>query len=572
MANKFYELGRRGYKLPKDKLKSGLESFVSSIDNTVSDMLKTSQDKTTSLLADMPQGIPIDKVPEQLRIKATEFLTKNKTAYTDATKVIASGINAQSQRYKDAVEVINRVNTRFENLSGSLEALAVKRQASLDDPYGYSSGTSKEDRLTWSNLGNGDLYAGMTFNEDGTINYTDSQGKSKSFADFNVTPQNFEGRNIFLGLNDKFTNAKYSGKTKNWSLHAGEAKFTINQLALKIKPSGQKDMMMSDTPYLESIIGFESGTPEYEAGWDKIEQNPTDAIDGYFNTKDGYLITTLKNNYNAQRSKTATGSKAGAGGEWTYGSGKYLPVLGGNRSMPPDFANAMKISLQEAADGKETSFVFFDNKLNYDPKANNGEGNWYDDNFDYGNTKSLIDNTLMIKDPGFVKIGLGSTSSKPVELKAPTIKDTPFLPDGKIYKDGATSDDLIVTADDAADGGEAVVQRLNTRIINPPGKEYRFRLMNYEDFIEQNPDVKKGMSIPEKTTLKLGLMNLMKLYRFQIIDGNNNVVGNYSFRIDDNIPNSENPRNTVNDTKESAKEFNRVMKRLGIKLEGGAGI
>tara|TARA_X000001382_G_scaffold129846_1_gene122931 strand:+ start:153 stop:1727 length:1575 start_codon:yes stop_codon:yes gene_type:complete len=323
MANKFYELGRRGYKLPKDKLKSGLESFVSSIDNTVSDMLKTSQDKTTSLLADMPQGVPIDKVPEQLRIKATEFLTKNKTAYTDATKVIASGINAQSQRYKDAVEVINRVNTRFENLSGSLEALALKRQASLDDPYGYSSGTPREDRLTWSNLGNGDLYDGMTFNEDGTINYTDSQGKSKPFADFNVTPQNFEGRNIFLGLNDKFTNAKYSGKTKNWSLHAGEAKFTINQLALKIKPSGQKDMMMSDTPYLESIIGFESGTPEYEAGWDKIEQNPTDAIDGYFNTEDGYLITTLKDNYNAQSGPAALNEE-----KTTGFTGKQMPGFG----------------------------------------------------------------------------------------------------------------------------------------------------------------------------------------------------------------------------------------------------
>ena len=73
MANKFYELGRRGYKLPKDKLKSGLESFVSSIDNTGHDQRKKSQDKTHDVMADMPQGVPRDKVPEQLRMKATEF-------------------------------------------------------------------------------------------------------------------------------------------------------------------------------------------------------------------------------------------------------------------------------------------------------------------------------------------------------------------------------------------------------------------------------------------------------------------------------------------------------------------
>ena len=305
MAIDFYELGRQtGAKTPKGR-QSGLQSLVGSIDKTISGMLKTSQAKTTALTAAMPQGIPIDKVPEELRIKATEFLTKNKTAYTDATKVIASGINAQSERYKNAVETINRVNTRFENLSTSLEAVALKRQASLDDPMGYSPGTNPEDRLTWSNLGNGDLYAGMTFNEDGTVNYTDSKGVSKPFADFNVSPQSFEGQNTFLALNDKYTGAKYSGKTKDWSLHSGEAELRINQLFQKLKPAGQKDMMMADVLYLEKLTGFEAGTDEYEAEYSKLLENPADAIAGY----KSHILETLEKNYNDQSAKPIPGSK-----------------------------------------------------------------------------------------------------------------------------------------------------------------------------------------------------------------------------------------------------------------------
>ena len=299
MAIDFYKLGRQsGAKTPKGQ-QSGFQSLVSSATKPIEDMLKASQEKTAALTADMPQGIPIDKVPEELRVKATEFLSTNKKAYTDATKVIASGINAQSEQYKKAVETINSVNTRFENLSTSLEAVALKRQASLDDPMGYSPGTGEEDRLTWSNLGNGDLYDGMTFNEDGTVNYTDSKGESKSFADFNVSPQSFEGQNIFLGLNDKFTKQKYSGQTKDWSVHANEAESTINQLFQKLKPAGQKDMMMADVPYLEKITGFEAGTNEYTAEYSKLLENPNEAIASY----KSHILETLKNNYNAQNPK-----------------------------------------------------------------------------------------------------------------------------------------------------------------------------------------------------------------------------------------------------------------------------
>tara|TARA_R110002074_G_scaffold229575_1_gene400989 strand:+ start:396 stop:752 length:357 start_codon:yes stop_codon:yes gene_type:complete len=116
MAIDFYKLGQQtGAKTPKDQ-QSNFGAFMGGITNTVDQMIAASQIKTAALQAAMPQGVAIEKVPEELRAQATEFLTTNKKAYTDASKVLASGINPQSQRYRDAVETINGVNTKFENL------------------------------------------------------------------------------------------------------------------------------------------------------------------------------------------------------------------------------------------------------------------------------------------------------------------------------------------------------------------------------------------------------------------------------------------------------------------------
>ena len=539
MAIDFYNLGRRsGAKTPKGQ-QSGFQSLVSSATKPIEDMLKASQEKTAALTAAMPQGIPIDKVPEELRVKATEFLSTNKKAYTDATKVIASGINAQSERYKKAVETINSVNTRFENLSTSLEAVALKRQASLDDPMGYSPGTGEEDRLTWSNLGNGDLYGGMTFNEDGTVNYTDSKGESKSFADFNVSPQSFEGQNIFLGLNDKFTKQKYSGQTKDWSLHANEAESTVNQLFQKLKPAGQKDMMMADVPYLEKITGFEAGTNEYKAEYSKLLENPNEAIASY----KSHILETLKNNYNAQ--KGPTNKLNNESGEWSFSSGKYLPVLGGNRQMPPSFANAMKISLQKAADGKETSFDFFDTKLTYDPKANDGQGNWYDDNNDYGSTSNLIKNTIKVTDPGFVKISSTSSSQVPIKLEALNIKTSAMLPSGEVYENGLVSG--ILKGSD-----KSVAEKINDIILN--------NTKNYK-FVEYGVD-SNFAGVPTG-----GYTGFSFNQEIMLLDGDGKKVIDpatkkpYHFKVNDGS------RNSVNDVDADAVKLNELLQSLNIKLK-----
>ena len=338
MAIDFYELGKQtGAKTPKNQ-QSGFEALTAPITGAIDEMIAASQIKTAALQAAMPQGVNIEKVPEELRGKATEFLTANKKAYTDASKVLASGINPSSARYKKAVETINGVNSKFENLSTSLEGVALKRQAALDDPNGYSPGTGKEDRLTWGNLSNGDLYAGMNFNDDGTVNYTDSQGESKSFADFNVTPQSFEGQNTFLALNDKFTNAKYSGKSDQWSMHSGEAETTVNALFQKLKPAGQKDMMMGDIDYLEKTTGFESGTDEYENAINGILENPNDAIAGYKQ----HMLQTLEANYNGQKGPKGKESSKSAGGFVT----RPMPGIG---SVPGEVFDQNRLKIDNRA-------------------------------------------------------------------------------------------------------------------------------------------------------------------------------------------------------------------------------
>ena len=273
MAIDFYKLGRQsGATTPKGQ-QSGLQSLVGSIDKTVSGMLEKSQAATAALSAAMPAGVAIDKVPEQLRGKVSQYLADNKKAYTDAAKVVASGINPQSQRYKDAIETMNRVGSKFENLSATLEDIAVKRKAALDDPS-FSPATSKLDQLTFENLKNGSIYDSMNLNEDGTFNYTDGEGTSKAWSDFAVAKQNFIGQQAFIGLvDDVKKQAKEEGATFE-NLRKGY-QVTINSLFDKLGPKGALDYALADDEFLNSNPKFKGKDK------DELIKNPNDVVQAY---------------------------------------------------------------------------------------------------------------------------------------------------------------------------------------------------------------------------------------------------------------------------------------------------
>lgn len=250
MAIDFYKLGRQsGATTPKNQ-QSGFEAFVGGATKPLETMLANSKAATAALTAAMPAGVPIDKVPEELRGQVTEYLTNNKKAYTDATKVIASGINPQSQRYKDAVETINGVNTKFENLSNTLEDIAVKRKQALDDPT-FSPATLGVDQLTFENLQNGSLYSSMKLNEDGTFNYMDGENNLKAWSDFAIAKQNFTGQNAYLGAVKEIKDYKLAVDGAKWSSISQSYEDSFNVLFKQLGPKGSADFAFADDGFLK---------------------------------------------------------------------------------------------------------------------------------------------------------------------------------------------------------------------------------------------------------------------------------------------------------------------------------
>tara|TARA_R110002074_G_scaffold38405_4_gene104149 strand:- start:737 stop:2005 length:1269 start_codon:yes stop_codon:yes gene_type:complete len=340
MAIDFYELGKRGAKTPKGQ-QSGFEAFMGGATKGLEDMLNASKAATATLTAAMPAGVPIDKVPEELRGQVTEYLTNNKKAYTDATSVIASGINPQSQRYKDAIETINGVNSKFENLSNTLEDIAVKRKQALDDPN-FSPATIGIDRLTFENLQNGSLYSSMTLNEDGTFNYKDGAGASKAWSDFTVAKQNFIGQQAYIGAVKEIKEYKRTTEGGSWNDIKGTYQLTFDTLFNKLGPKGSADFAFADDKFLDEKFQGQD--------LDVLRNNPTEVISTY---KD-YVMEKLENEYTtglafkkptvqmsafelAKQAKQRQGKKQFDEFMKTSATGKKVDKFGNSFTLPPQF-------------------------------------------------------------------------------------------------------------------------------------------------------------------------------------------------------------------------------------------
>ena len=280
----FYELGKKsGATTPKTQ-QSGLQALVGSIDKTVGGMLKQSQAATAALTAAMPSGVAIEKVPEQLRGQVSKYLADNKKAYTEAAAVVASGINPQSERYKEAIETMNSVSTKFENLSNNLESIAVARKAALDDPN-YSPATNDEDGLIFNNLANGSLYNTMSINDDGTFNYKDANGNDQLFSDFKVQKQSFTGQQGFLALvEDAQKQAGIKGMT--FDALRGKYQTTIDTLFQQLGPRGSLDYAFADKDFLNQYLERPEIKSRYE-GKNKeefinnLKKNPGNFVEEY---------------------------------------------------------------------------------------------------------------------------------------------------------------------------------------------------------------------------------------------------------------------------------------------------
>ena len=179
MAKNFFEIGRLGRSQPtaidySEGLQPALDDLKARLDE--------SKLKRDTLLSQMPAGVAIEKVPEVFRGKVTDFLTQNRQQYIEASKVIASGIRPEDERYINAMNTINSVRLRFDNLSNDLELYATTRKESLNQTNA-SLGVKVSLQNDHNNLASGEMTKTLGVNEDGNITYTNDAGSVGLFKD-----------------------------------------------------------------------------------------------------------------------------------------------------------------------------------------------------------------------------------------------------------------------------------------------------------------------------------------------------------------------------------------------------
>ena len=308
MAVNFFEIGRAGAgRVKKIDYSKALDPLAQKVEARV----KESKAKTEALINSMPQGVAIDKVPEELRGQVTDFLTKNKQEYVNASRVIASGIRPTDQRYIDAMATLNGVNSKFQNLSNQLEDIALKRQSSLDN-RDHSNGALRWEIGDHEDLANGDMYARLTLQDDGSFNYLSNDGKTKKWSDYSNTFQKSGvGQEAFTIISEQ---AQKDGAYGN-KFNKDKYKNLFRDLRQKLKTDGSRDFLFADETFLLEQLNLKEedlGSDKYKNAVNKLvnEGNFEQLMDKY----QVYAIGKLrelhgdsKRAYNARKS-TISGS------------------------------------------------------------------------------------------------------------------------------------------------------------------------------------------------------------------------------------------------------------------------
>ena len=271
--NFYYELGKKtGAKTP-EKMQSGLQSLVGSIDKTVSGMLTASKAKTAALMTAMPNGVEIEKLDERMRGQVNEFLLKNKGSYVDATRVLASGLSPNDPRYMKAVEIINGVTTRFQTLSNSLENIATIRQNALDNPDNYGSNVTDERALLHNKWANGDNDE-LKLNEDGTYNFTAANGLDSKVSDYKgPNGKTFGGKQAYLAISkDIQVQAKIEGQS--WGNLSEDYRATLDVAYDSMSQDEALDQAFQDREFV-GILEQETGLEE-----NYLKNNPVNMVEG----------------------------------------------------------------------------------------------------------------------------------------------------------------------------------------------------------------------------------------------------------------------------------------------------
>ena len=307
MAVDFFEIGRGGTsRARKIDYSKALDPLAKKIETRV----KESKAKTEALINSMPQGVAIDKVPEELRGQVTDFLAKNKQEYVDASRVIASGIRPTDQRYIDAMATINGVSSKFQNLSNQLEDIALKRQAALDG-RDHSKGAFDWEISDHEGLANGSMYASFSLQDDGSFTYISNDGKTKKWSDYSNTFQtNSAGQEAYINLENLVINNASKGVEFNRKTY----EVAFDGIIKTLKTDGARDFVFSDEKFLEEQTNEKFGTPEYEKAVSALRNKGN--FESILKKYKKYAVDELSkvhvtpyNNYN-NRQKSFSGTKS----------------------------------------------------------------------------------------------------------------------------------------------------------------------------------------------------------------------------------------------------------------------
>ena len=154
-----------------------------SLSDTLKKPFEESITKTKNLMALMPNGVPIDKVPEEIRGQVTDFLSKNKKSYAEAAQTLATSPMG-SDKYNEAMDILNGVKAKFENLSLSLEAYQQNAKLSLETFDQLALSNDQNRKLDHSNMANGNVLQSFEIDESGNGSFLSSSGDRIKFTDY----------------------------------------------------------------------------------------------------------------------------------------------------------------------------------------------------------------------------------------------------------------------------------------------------------------------------------------------------------------------------------------------------
>ena len=180
MAIDFYKIGKGGSGSFKTIDYSSAFQPLSDVFNTA---LESSLKKTSELMSKMPNGVSIDKVDESIRPQVTEFLSKHKNDYARAAQVVSTSIPGSSQ-YSEAMEVINGVKSKFENLNLGLTSYQTSKKNNLENFDLLATINDNNTRLDHSNIANGDALKSFQIDDSGNASFMSANGSRVNFTDY----------------------------------------------------------------------------------------------------------------------------------------------------------------------------------------------------------------------------------------------------------------------------------------------------------------------------------------------------------------------------------------------------